>query len=64
LRYPASASGGAGSGPGQGTRYLGLQRGLQQQPRPEPSDLLDHLTQVTGRVGEQLVDLGADALNG
>jgi hypothetical protein len=28
---------------------LGLQRGLQQQPRPEPSDLLDHLTQVTGR---------------
>jgi hypothetical protein len=43
---------------------LGLQRGLQQQPRPEPSDLLDHLTQVTGRVGEQLVDLGADALNG
>jgi hypothetical protein len=42
---------------------LGLQRGLQQQPRPEASDLLDHLTQVTGRVSEQLVDLGADALD-
>jgi hypothetical protein len=42
---------------------LGLQRGLEQQPRPEPSDLLEDLTQVTGRVGEQLVDLGADALD-
>ena len=43
---------------------LSLQRGLQQQPRPEPGDLLDHLAQITGRVGEQLVYLGADALNG
>jgi hypothetical protein len=42
---------------------LGLQRGLQQQPRPEATDLLEDLTQVTGRVGKQLVDLGADALD-
>jgi len=42
---------------------LGLQRGLQQQPRPKASDLLEDLTQVTGRVGEQLVDLGASALD-
>jgi hypothetical protein len=43
---------------------LGLQCGLQQQPRAEPGDLLHHITKVTAGVSEQLVDLGADTRNG
>jgi hypothetical protein len=50
--------------PAQERGDLGLQCGLQQQSSAEPGDLLDHLAQVTSRVGEQLVDLGADTRNG
>jgi hypothetical protein len=42
---------------------LSLQRRLEQQPGPQPSDILQHLTQITVG-GKQLVDLGADALGG
>jgi hypothetical protein len=42
---------------------LSFQGGRQEQPGSEPGDLLDHLGQVTGGIGEQLVDLGADALD-
>jgi hypothetical protein len=42
---------------------LGLQHGLQQQPRTQPGDLLEDLTEVTVG-GEQLVDLGSDAVSG
>jgi hypothetical protein len=40
-----------------------FQRGLQQQAGAEPGDLLEDLTQILVG-GEQLVDLGADALGG
>src|SRR5512133_1705146 len=41
---------------------FGFQRGLQQQAGAEPGDLLKSLAKVTVG-GEQLVDLGADALH-
>jgi hypothetical protein len=40
-----------------------FQRGLQQPAGAEPGDLLEDLTQILVG-GEQLVDLGADALGG
>jgi hypothetical protein len=40
---------------------LGLQRGLHHQPHTQPGDLLQDLAEVL-LGGEQLVDLGADAL--
>jgi len=43
---------------------LGLQCGLQKQPRAQTRDLLNHITKVTAGVSDQLVDLGVDALNG
>jgi hypothetical protein len=49
--------------PAEERGHLGLQGGLEQQPRVQPGDFLGHLGQVTRRVGEQLVDLGADALD-
>jgi hypothetical protein len=49
--------------PAQERGHFGLQRGLEQQPSPEPSDVLQDVGQLAGRVGEQLIDLGADALD-
>jgi hypothetical protein len=43
---------------------LSLQRGLEQQSGAEPGDLLKDVSEVSGGVGEQLVDLGTDAVNG
>ena len=49
-------------GPAQELRDLGLQGGLEHQPHAEPGDLLKDRREVT--VGaEQLMDLGADALD-
>jgi hypothetical protein len=49
--------------PAQERGDLGLQRRLQQQPRAQAGDLLHDLSQLTGGIGKQLVDLGADALD-
>jgi hypothetical protein len=43
--------------------HLSLQRRLQQQAGAKARDVLHDAGQVTGGVGEQLVDLGADALD-
>jgi hypothetical protein len=40
---------------------LGLQCGLDDQAHAQPGDLLQHLPEVL-LGGEQLIDLGADAL--
>ena len=42
--------------------HLGFYGGLDNQPHTQPGDLLQHLAEVLLR-GEQLVDLGADALD-
>ena len=42
---------------------LGLDRSLDEQAHAEASDLLQHVAQVTVG-GEQVVDVGADALQG
>jgi hypothetical protein len=49
-------------GPAQEFLDLGLQRGLEHQPHAEPGDILKDQDEVTAR-SEQLVDLGADALD-
>jgi hypothetical protein len=48
--------------PAQELGHLGLNGGLHHQPHAQPGDLLQHLAEfLLG--GEQLVDLGADALD-
>jgi hypothetical protein len=47
--------------PAQELGHLGLQRGLHQQLRPEPGNLLQDLGKLTIG-GEQLIDLGADTV--
>jgi hypothetical protein len=42
--------------------HLGFHGGLHDQPHAQPGDLLQHLAEVL-LGGEQLVDLGADALD-
>jgi hypothetical protein len=43
---------------------LSLQRGLQDQPGAQASDVLDDLAEVTVTVSEQGVVLGTDAVSG
>ena len=47
--------------PAEELRDLSFQRGLHQQPRAEPGDILQDLRQLPAR-GKQLVDVAADAL--
>lgn len=47
--------------PAQELADLGLQGGLHHQPHAQPGDLLQDLAKLLVG-GEQLVDLGADAL--
>src|SRR5439155_21152340 len=47
------------TGPAEEHLHLGLQRGLDDQPRTQPGNILDHLAQLTLPV-EQGVDLGTD----
>src|SRR4030095_10805871 len=49
-------------GPTQELLDLGLQRDLEHQPHAQPGDVLKDQGQVMPR-SEQLVDLGADALD-
>ena len=58
----AVAARGAGVAlPAQELGGLNLDRGLQQQPRPDPGDLLDRRREVRA-TGEHLIDLGAQPL--
>lgn len=49
--------------PAQELGHLGLEGGLEQEPRRQAGDLLEHMAEVT-LGGEQLVNLCADALGG
>src|SRR4029453_5384970 len=51
------------AGPTEELGHLHPQRGLDNQPGTEASDLLEHVDQVT-IIGEQSVDLVADLLGG
>ena len=64
MRLPSRAPLAAGVAvPAQELGDLGLQRGLDEQAHPEAGDVLEDLAKLT-LGGEQVVDLGADALGG